>query len=281
MRLRALIVAPPTIDYIYEEGKLASVSPGGPALYSGLALISRFNAKVYAVGPVGYLSMYTTIVENAVGIERLGYSHPGVGAVFELDYRGDSRRVVAKSRIPAIDIDVVAEVASKVHPDMILLSPIQGEESGVIHGLLYSSYSRCLGIDIQGYARGNVEVAEHVITSNYTVLHASIDDIDFRRVFNRASSGIIIYTRGIGPITILDRRIGVEIEPDIDVVLSESTGAGDVFTALTLAYICMGYDTIESVRMSSKETSRLLIAIRRSVESYKPLLESSINSMEI
>lgn len=262
----ALIISSPTKDVIHIRGE-SYVKPGGPALYAGATLAGR-GYRVLALGPYGYETLETVKVESMLGVERLGYYYSdSPGMVFAHFYRGGSRISRVDSRAPGIDQSLVVEAVREASPDIVLLSPVYGEEAGPIVQLLASAATNsCLAVDVQGYVRvyGGLW-AQMASTGRYTIIHASSDDFGVGEALGSGVKGVIVHTSGVGPIRIVKGgKVSMVIEPPIE-EYHDPTGAGDIFTSLLAAEYCRTHDLPWAVWAAAKATPGALESIHGAI----------------
>ena len=263
-----LVASPPTMDYmVYEDSVVPR--PGGPALYSSFGA-SMVGWRVYAVGPWGWETMATTRVEWELGVERLGYQAAGRGAVFRHVYMGNRRFSEILGRPEGFRVDELLRAIDEVKPDAILLSPITGEESGYVAELLaHRTDVKCVGLDVQGYVRGFGGVWEAFIPEGRSYLvHISSDDTGeegvWRAVGLMGSRGVLVYTRGPGPVSLIIGGSELRL-PGPARQVKDPTGAGDIFTTITLASYCESGDIVYAVKRALELTPEALEEARRSL----------------
>ncbi len=252
---RALIVAPPTID-IMENG----LRPGGPGLYAGYAL-SRLGYSVFLYGASGWLTRLVEGVEARLGLCRVGYYTPwSMGAVFRLVHdRDGNKSAVPVSRPPALDVQSVLDVVNKVYPDLVILSPVYGEDCTLAstlggHGMLV--------VDVQGYSRAGLECP-----LDARIVHVSVEDYGFH-MLPGCQPGIILYTLGVDGVIVADGCRWLSI-PGPDVILDDSTGAGDVFTALFSHHYLESGDALEAAVEAVAGTPRILAGLHTRLASTR------------
>ncbi len=252
---RALIVAPPTID-IMENG----LRPGGPGLYAGYAL-SRLGYSVFLYGASGWLTRLVEGVEARLGLRRIGYYTPwSMGAVFRLVHdRDGNKSAVPVSRPPALDVQSVLDVVNKVYPDLVILSPVYGEDCTLAstlggHGMLV--------VDVQGYSRAGLECP-----LDARIVHVSVEDYGFH-MLPGCQPGIILYTLGVDGVIVADGCRWLSI-PGPDVILDDSTGAGDVFTALFSHHYLESGDALEAAVEAVAGTPRILAGLHTRLASTR------------
>lgn len=256
---RALVISPPTLDMVVFGGRF-KLRVGGPGLYGGLAF-KMMGCDVGLVGPVGYETLRTTWVEGKLGLHRIGYVSPGEGFLFTLTYANmGSRRFTSFSgRVQALDPTVVLGTLRDYNPQLVLISPVYGEISEGLASYICGNVVYC-ALDLQGFTRVNYVLRG----SRFRVVHVSDDDMDYEEVRGLKAS-VIYYTRGIRSVSVVLE--GVEHRVDgPTVIVEDPTGAGDVFTAITLYNLYRGFDPVEAARVAVKLTSRILSDIRVTLE---------------
>lgn len=267
MTCRALIVSPATLDYVVTRA-WTTIRPGGPALFAGSAL-ALSGCSVYSVGPVGLSTIIVPKIEESLGVSRLGYKVSGEGAVFHHTY---DERGFRRSRVlsvpQAIDLSFVGHALRSVNPDIVLVSPVYGEEWGALPAYIYHNHVRCLAIDVQGYTRVNPENWVYSVQGRSSLIaHVSDEDSPLREArLLSANTRVVYYTRGPGPLSIVIDGHEETVEGPGE-LLEDPTGAGDVFTVLALKEVCEGADPVEAAKYSVNETVRLLKVIHGMVES--------------
>ena len=244
--MEVLIISPPTADYI--DG--SRVRAGGPGIYAGLSAL-MMGASVHLLGPIGYCTVGTVSIEEGLGLRRMGYMAPGPGAVFRLVYDGATRRVYALNPPSTLDpVEVLKRVSGRMW-DLIILSPLMGEEPGMLIPLL-SSYSRILAVDVQGYVRSGID--PWLISRGYQVLHGSREELGSPSLPGPLS----VVTDGMNPIMVyINNMIYARVAP-AGPRLGDSTGAGDAFTSAFALLLLMGYEPREAAYLSSKHVPRVL-----------------------
>ncbi len=242
---RILIVSSPTIDII--RGRCRA---GGPSLYAG-GLASLMGWEAYAIGPYGYSTYPTVMVEDSLGVRRTGYPTPGRGLVFTIEYDGDDRRIRMVGDPQVMDDGRVAGLARENAPyDAILISPVYGEEYGSVPPLL-SGYARYTALDVQGYYRVGLPSpgGERLVS----IVHLSEDEGE-----GPATTYVNIVTRGYGRVTIHYRDGLLELRDPQGPILDDPTGAGDAFTGALLIYLSRGYTVEDAVVEASRSVSSIL-----------------------
>ncbi len=236
---KAIIVSPPSLDII-GEGYRA----GGPSLYAGAAL-RLLGWEAYAVGPYGYCTSHVVALEEELGIHRLGYPVAGPGLVFRIEYTGEGRRVELLHGVPGLDPQMVLHSLEDTgRPDIVLVSPLYGEEPGFLPGLLSSRYMTL--VDVQGYARRGLH-ALIPARGGYQVLHASRDEVE-----GVPRWGLVVLTDGPGRVEAYWNGARVHEYDPRGPLLDDPTGAGDAFTALVGAGLASGYTVEESVERAEE-----------------------------
>ncbi|MCE4616194.1 MAG: hypothetical protein F7C09_03910 [Aeropyrum sp.] len=261
---RALIVSPPTLDLI--EGPWGSESrPGGPGIYAGVAF-QRAGCAVDLVGAIGHLTMETVVVEKRLGFNRVGYYESFDGYVFHHIYKAGGRvsRLVTEPR--PLDIIRLLDLLRDADYNIILYSPIYGEDSGYIPQYLSSNWRGVVALDIQGYARRWKDGWAPPSKRIASIIHVSSDDSFYP---SECSSYITIYTEGVrgGYVDICGGpRLGI---PPPRKRLENPTGAGDVFTALVLVMLAIGgYSLKESLDRAVDLTAEVLKSANEVLSSY-------------
>ncbi len=251
---RALIVAPPTID-IMDHG----LRPGGPGLYAGYAL-SKLGYSVFLYGASGWLTRLVEGVEARLGLHRVGYYTPwSMGAVFRLVHKPDGNKsAVPVSRPPALDVQSVLNVVNRVDIDLILLSPVYGEDCSLASTL---GGHAMLAVDVQGYSRAGLDCP-----LDAPIVHVSVEDYGFH-MLPGCMHGIVLYTLGVNGVIVVDGCRWLSI-PGPDVILDDSTGAGDAFTALFSHYYLESSDALDAAVKAVAGTPRILAELH-------PLLAST------
>lgn len=247
---RLLVVSPPTIDVIGDRCRV-----GGPAVYAG-AVFRRLGGLAYAVGPVGFRTLGTVWVERRLGVWRLGYYYGGEGLVFNIKYLGGGRRIVSlESSTNGLDPSVVLSASSGLGLlDAVLLSPLYGEEWGMLAPLL-SARSRLVAVDVQGYVRAGLDPSP---TSGGAVLvHASRGEVG-------EGLPILYYveTDGPGDIILVERSGMRLVARPRGGLLRDPTGAGDAYTASLLYYLLEGYPVEDSLELASEVVYSVLPSIQ-------------------
>ncbi|MCE4612446.1 MAG: hypothetical protein F7C07_01245 [Desulfurococcales archaeon] len=255
-----VIVSPPTLDLIRIGGR-AFTKPGGPALYGGFGA-RLVGVRVFSVGPVGYLTLESTRAERLLGVVRGGYSTASPGFVFSHEYEAGYRRSSVLHRGPAMDPQAVLDLVDRARPDMALLSPIYGEEWGLLAEQLRQMVD-CMALDLQGYVRAGLgDLFLGVVRGRFTLLHASDEDIGPGMLGSLESSGYIVYTAGTGPIRIVYNRGRLDLTiRGPKKIVEDPTGAGDIFTVLALYRFCSTWDVEEAVKYSVERTPHALEAV--------------------
>ena len=255
-----VVVSPPTLDLIRVGGRVYT-KPGGPALYGGFGA-RLVGVGVVSVGPVGYLTLESARAEALLGVSRGGYGTSSPGFVFSHEYESGYRRSTVLHRGPAMDPQRVIDVVDSARPDMALLSPIYGEEWGLLAEALRQMVD-CMALDLQGYVRAGLgDRFLGVVRGRYTLLHASDEDIGPGLLSRLHSNGYIVYTAGTGPIRVIYGRGSIDVTVGGPKrVVKDPTGAGDVFTALALYRFCSTWDIEEAVKYSVEKTPEVLEAV--------------------
>ena len=242
---RLLVVSPPTIDLI--NGKCRA---GGTGLYAG-ATASMLGWNAYAIGPYGYVSWLALRVESLLGVVRLGYIVNGRGLVFRLEYFPSGRRVYMIGDGVVFDHQEVLKSTDGVGWfDAVLVSPVYGEEIGVLPPLL-SSRSRIIALDVQGYVRSGLEVPGS--GSLVSIIHSGEDE-------GEGPSNVLlrVVTSGYGSIRLFYRNKILSVLDPVGPQLTDPTGAGDSFTGALLVYLGKGYPVEDAVILASEAVSSLL-----------------------
>ncbi|MEB3774863.1 MAG: hypothetical protein GSR86_08060, partial [Desulfurococcales archaeon] len=196
-------------------------------------------------------TLATVSIEAGLGLRRIGYPSMGPGALFRLADDGVSRRVYAISPPGPLDPGEVLGWVSGGMWDLIILSPLMGEDAGAIIPLL-SSYSRMLAVDVQGYVRSGLDPWH--LPRGYQVLHGSREELDTPRLPGPLS----VVTDGMNPIMVYaGDALYARVHP-AGPRLRDSTGAGDAFTAAFSILLLNGYDAGEAAHLASIHVPRVL-----------------------
>ena len=257
---RALILAPPTLDVIGDSARL-----GGPALYAGIAF-RVLGVEVSAFGPVGWMVQPFTWLELKVGIGRLGELEPNcAGPVFRHKYhRGGLRTSVLAEPGCVFDIQMALEAVSIYAPDVVLLSPVWGEDPCFTLARAAANLAP-LYLDIQGYARAGYHV-ECGSGLGARAIHVAREDASLVEALRIARiMGPVIYTLGEegGSLLLGKEQTGL---PRPQVTVDDPTGAGDVFTATVAALVeCGGMDLAEAATLASQRLTGEILNQARSL----------------
>ncbi len=252
---KILVIAPPTIDLVEGEPR-----PGGPGLYAGLAL-SILGAKPTLAGPIGVETLPAVAAERRLGLERVGYPTTRPGAVFSLTYRGQERRVETIHRPPPIDHGEILKTLTRASWDMILLSPLSGEEAGHLLPLLWQ-YTGLVVVDAQGYHRVGLKKVLDA-PGLYQVLHASGQEAS-----GLGHWGVLVETNGPGKIRLATPWASWMLDPE-GPRLADPTGAGDVFTAALALGLLRGYSLPEAARKAAALVPVLLPRIQEAIKKWQ------------
>ncbi len=259
-----LVVSPPTLDYIYIRGSEVKRA-GGPALYASFGA-SLLGYRVLALGPWGWETAESVTVERDVGVERVGYPFAGRGAVFRHYYVEGKRISEILGRPEAVRLDEFIGSVEDLKPDIVMISPVTGEEAGhVLAAAVPLTTVRCIALDVQGYVRGyNHLWYSFIARSRRLVIHASTDDLSEEDASLIADRGILVYTRGEGPVTLYDGTAKIEYSGPRRRV-TDPTGAGDIFTAIFSSTYCETLDAESSLRAAVELTPKALEAAREAL----------------
>lgn len=244
---KALVLSPPTLDLLPSGAR-----PGGPGLYTGLAL-KKLGARPSLAGPIGYMTRETVELERSLGLERLGYHTTHPGAVFRLEYTPQGRRVHTLHPPPGMDTVEAARALSQAWWDAVILSPLAGEEAGAVLRLLWQ-HTRLTVVDVQGYHRAGLKAALGG-AGLYQVLHASQEEAE-----DLKPAGVMVVTNGLEPIRVYTPWAQLRVDP-VGPPLEDPTGAGDVFTGALALGLLRGMELGEAVEWAASTVPRLLPGI--------------------
>ena len=259
---RILVVSPPTLDLV--DGVCRA---GGPGLYAG-ATIGALGWRAEAIGPVGYATLESARIERSLGVERLGYHVDGPGFIFRLEYEGSSRRVSQVGVPRVIDASTVLSLADGYY-EAILVSPIYGEEPGILPPLL-AGKARVVAVDVQGYYRVGLEApgGERLVSLSHTGEEEG---------GGPSSVYVNIVTRGYGAVTIRYRGGEAVMRDPRGPRLSDPTGAGDAFTGALLVFLSEGYAVEDAVA----EASGIVASVLPDIQSRALLDCDGVNGYSI
>ena len=261
---RALIIASPTIDLVGGE-----IRPGGPGLYAGYALAS-IGYTVFLHGPLGWLTGIVEHVESRLGLHRVGFPAPwSMGAVFRLEETPGGKRATVLSMPPAFDLQAVLDTVAELAPDLVILSPVYGEDC-----ILASTiYAGMLVVDLQGYSRAGLDCPVRG-----AIVHLSAEDYGFSSI-PHCSPRILVYTLGVRGALVVDGCRWFSI-PGPENVLEDSTGAGDVYTALFAHYyMATGGDALEAAMKARSLTPLILDDAHRTIGMLSPGLSTGLDGL--
>ncbi len=232
MGRRVLVVASPTLDIISGPwGR--ETRPGGPLLYVALAA-RRLGYEVYGVGPYGYSVLETVRLEALLGAQRLCCLRTGVGAVFSLEYdRAGNRREEYLGGSLTLSTDEVISVYERVKPDILVVAPVYGEITYGVARLLYALHGPCTGLDVQGFQRAGLGCPPPHTSG---IVHGSPSELG--ECSYEGGEWLRVETRGPEPFYTFTRwGERLETHPGQG-ILSDPTGAGDIFLFSLLHALC-------------------------------------------
>ncbi|BAA79123.2 hypothetical protein APE_0211.1 [Aeropyrum pernix K1] len=255
---RVLIVSPPTVDVVEIGGSIVR-RPGGPALYAGYAA-GKLGCRAYAVGPVGYTTLDTAVVERRLGVERLGYRVVGEGYVYRHKYKAGGQRVSTLiGRPEPLDPARVLRVLSAGAYNVVLISPLHGEDDGGLASYIHNNFSAITAVDLQGYYRGYASVWTPPTARIGSLAHISSDDASDPP--REPMANIIVYTRGEAGGEVLSPSGSLTIPPPPKLV-EDPTGAGDIFTMVFAIMLFRGAPPGPAAEEAAAKTPEILESIR-------------------
>ncbi|BAN89630.1 ribokinase-like domain-containing protein [Aeropyrum camini] len=258
---RVLIVSPPTVDIVEVRGG-AVKKPGGPALYAGYAA-RTLGCRVYAIGPVGYDTLWTAAVESRLGVTRLGYLTASQGYVYHHKYGVRGKRVSRiLGRPEPLDPVRVLEALGRGVYTVVLLSPLHGEDSGCLASYIYSNTGSITAVDLQGYYRAYAQSWSPPTARIASLAHLSSDDAS--QPPYKPLAGLIIYTRGDKGGEVLGPQ-GVSPIPPPPRLVEDPTGAGDVFTMVYSIMIARGETPSSAAEQAANTTPEILESIMQEI----------------
>ncbi|MCE4625404.1 MAG: hypothetical protein F7C35_06025 [Desulfurococcales archaeon] len=257
-----LVVSAPTVDVKIVGGRLIR-EVGGPALYAGAAA-SLLGWEVYAVGPIGHVTLETVHVEGILGIRRICCKTSSQGFQFELVYKADKRSVSLLSKGPPLGEDDVLEHIYTIRPDAVLVSPVYSEIPPQLPTTIYQRIP-CTALDVQGYHRSGLKSA--LPAGSAAIVHGSPGELEGLR---GDEARLMVETSGYGPLRVLARgRTVFRLRRPRGGLLEDPTGAGDVFTFILMTLICRGWGLVEAVEEASALVFELLPRVHEAIRSVR------------